>query len=328
MANIEFFTGFEGCASTDDLQSFVATLDNTVYRSTGGYDDGRCIDIFYRSGHFRINCNAAKTKVVGFHVKELNARSSYDSRIEYNLISFDSDSFSIVFHNSSTGLKVYRDETLIASCATVLPSTLQHIEIKVFSDSAAGTVQVKQDGETILDASSLNTGGEDFESIRFGCTYRDHVYYDNIFFADDWCGELKSYLLLPDGDDTAQFTPSEGSDNYAMVDDDGQDGDTTYVESATVGDKDIYTFSDLPSGVSPAALTLVYVDRKDGLGSRQLKTLAVQDAVEYALDQFAVRLEYPAAYNTAHFDVLNSSPDGSALDLNKVNAMKFGYEVA
>jgi len=58
-------------------------------------------------------------------------------------------------------------------------------------------------------------------------------------------GAAFSYILRPDGDITEHWTPSEGSDNYAMLNEMNRDNDVTYVEEPDgTGTMDIYSMSD------------------------------------------------------------------------------------
>ncbi len=67
----------------------------------------------------------------------------------------------------------------------------------------------------------------------------------------------------------ANFTPSAGS-NHQNVDDDGEDGDTTYNESTTPGQSDSFSHSDqAPAGVNPIAIQTYAVARcPDGLNAK------------------------------------------------------------
>lgn len=68
--------------------------------------------------------------------------------------------------------------------------------------------------------------------------------------------------LPPDTDSAVDFTPSAGSDNFAMVDDLPNDGDTTYNESGTAGHEDLFLpdVSGLPAG--PIVAVGVYANAR------------------------------------------------------------------
>ena len=335
MANIEFFTGFEGCGTTADCRTFIkftthygGTLHS--YSSTNGYDNGKCLrgptSDWPQRKSIGWEVTPGKTKVVGWHVRGMGTEAFTTNGGGTLLRLVLSDSSYLYLQNESDGLAAYRASTEIASCETVVTTSLTHIEVKVFSDATSGTFQVKVDGALVLDGSSLDTNGSDIQEIQIGSVVTG-PYFDNIFVADDWVGELKSVLLQPTSDDAVQFTPSAGADNYAMVDDTAQDGDTTYVESGTNGHKDRYGFSDLDVGLDPKVLTVVGVARKTDVGAVSLKLQSRQDTTDYDLDTFTLTSSYPAAVTDGQIVTLDTCPDGTtALSRNEVNDLKFGFE--
>lgn len=332
MANIEFFTGFEGCGSNADVQAFFDGINHatyTTYSATGGYDNGKCVKSPSSSFYLGyIACAAAKTKAFGLHVKGLGT-SGYNLNLNYHLfrVLTVGGSYIRVF-NTSSGLEVYRDSTLIASCTEKITVDLTHVEIKIYSHASAGTVQIRINGGLVIDASGLNTTGGDITSILIGNSRTANVYFDNIFIADDWCGELKSYLVKPSSDVVSDFTPSAGSDNYAMVDDAAQDGDTTYVEADTVGHADLYGYEDVPTDITIKAVSIVTVAKKTDAGDRAIKHIARQDAVDYDLDELYLGTSYPSGVGSAVFEILNTAPDGSAWTPSIFNAISWGFEVS
>ena len=90
---------------------------------------------------------------------------------------------------------------------------------------------------------------------------------------NDFLGDLRVVTLRPDADTArTDFTPSAGSSHYALVAEaPDDDGDASYLESATVGHQDLYAYQDL-TGTSAATLAvqLATVARKDDAGSRSL----------------------------------------------------------
>jgi hypothetical protein len=52
--------------------------------------------------------------------------------------------------------------------------------------------------------------------------------------------------IRPSGDSAVQFAPNSGITNYTQVNEVAADDDTTYVQDATSGDQDLYTYADLP----------------------------------------------------------------------------------
>lgn len=292
------------------------------YSETGGWDNGKSIRNDGANSWFQLDCSAGKTKAVGFWCRNA-IQSNYSTLTRNCLIKFIGPGISI--WNTSSGFDIRRDTTQIATDTDKIGSDFHHIEIKVFSDASAGTVEIKIDGSSVYSGTGLNTGGQDITNIYFG---RAGCYYSGVFIADDWVGQLRPMLLKPASDDSVQLTPSAGSDNYAMVDENAQDGDTTYVESDTVGHKDLYNFEDLPAGYTPYVASVVMVARESDAGGKSLKLIAKQDSTEYTLNTVVLPASYPAASGAGQYATLDTCPDDSALDRTKLNALKFGVEVA
>jgi len=338
MGNIQFFTGFEGCGCSDDARSFFDfdTAGGVAYHADQGLEGGKCAGLYAAGlgGAYvwatKNLVTATKTIVVGFHIKNVYA---YDPSVVDGRYIVKFNGPDVKIFNSSGGFRLVRSGSVISSAGlhAWLNTALHHVEIKFFSSATAGTIDVKVDGLLVWSDSGLNTGGQDIASITFGPasdTYKS-CYYDNIFISDDWEGELASYLIKPESDDSVQWTPSTGADNYAMVDDDAQDGDSTYVETTTAGHKDIYEFEDVPGTVTTInAVSLVLVAKKvDPSGLTQVQMLSVQDSTERnAGDVVTLTNAYPSVPLDAKYRILTTCPDGTAWTPAKLNAIKWGFE--
>ena len=71
----------------------------------------------------------------------------------------------------------------------------------------------------------------------------DSNWYDDlVVLSETFPGHLRIFSFLPEADDTQGLTRSAGGDNYALVDEEPADDDTTYVYSS-VDAEDLYDFS-------------------------------------------------------------------------------------
>ena len=323
---IEFFTGFEGCNSTEDVLTLLDVTGGSVrYQSTGGYDDGKNVGTSNTAGFIGKNVTPAKTVCTGWHVRSLGT-SSYSTSTRLNIAYFVGPEIRIV--NDPEQVEVWVAGVLVGSEAPAIDSALHHIEVKLFSDAAAGTAQIKLDGTLILDLSGINTGGDDVTQVCLGqsnVNNRD-IYWDNWFIADDFQGELVSHLLIPATDAAVQFTPSEGTDNYPLLP--TNDGDASYVQSSTVDHQDLYGYSELPAGLIPRAATLVTVPRKEGTGERTFQARAKQDLTEYAVgEDRTLTVDYPAALGQGLFKTFGAALDGTPWNRDNLNAVQWGFKV-
>lgn len=321
---IEFFTGFEGCGSTNDLQSlFLSCAYPATYNATNGFGNSKCSS--HSAGYWlEKNCIAAKTKAAGSHIKGSGTLANTNEN--YSIFRFEGPDIRIF--NWTDGVRAYRGTTLLGTGSIGLSTSETHIEVLVYSHVSDGVVQIKINGTLVLDLSGVNTGGADITKIRWGSA-SNGTYRDNLYISDQFEGELISILSKPSSDDSVQFTPSTGTDNYAMVDETGEDGDSTYVYSGTVGHKDVYGFSDVPAGYVVKGVSVVTTARKSDSGVRTLQVIANQDSVDYDLgSELILTTAYPSGISVNHQRCLDKAPDGTSWDVNKLNAVKWGFEIA
>jgi hypothetical protein len=323
---IEWFTGWEGCGSTGDCKALIDGSANIIYDSTAGYGDSKVTRMYNPTAYFYKNCTPAKTKCVGSYVIGIGT-DSYSTNAYDHVFRFTVGSDYIRVFNTSSGIEVYRNATKIASCVDKIAYvSFDHVEFKLFSNASTGTVQMKINGDLVIDESGLDTGGDDISVILFG-TSGGYARYDNVFIADDWQGAVKIDLISPNSDTSVQFTPSAGSDNYAMVDETEQDGDSTYNESSTDGHIDLLGYESAISGKNILALMLVTPAKRANENACSLKHKTKQDSTTYDGDTFVLDTAYPDNHGEGIYEVLTECPDGTALTSTKVDAMSFGYEV-
>lgn len=345
---IYFQTGFEGCGDTSDCKALIYDLTTYAfagyfdYQATAGLGGGKCIRAMndYRTDEglrFRKTVPSAavgKTLAVGFHVKDGGHGFSTSNAYAGAIIGFIGPGIYIT--NESTCMRVFRGGTQIASITGGQYGLGQyhHFEAILFSDASAGTLTIKVDGKTVYSGTSLNTGGSDITSIQFSSSYGETSrYYDNIYIADALQGELKMKLFSPSADDSCDFTPSTGSDNYAMVDDTAPDGDTTYNESSTLNHADLFEYEDMAGEEldgSIAAVSIVTIAKKLDAGDRAITHITEQDATGYDHTEFYLTTDYVkghGAFTSLAYEVLNTAPDGSAWTPAIFNALKLGYEI-
>lgn len=88
----------------------------------------------------------------------------------------------------------------------------------------------------------------------------------------DFLGDVRVYLLLPNGPGTStQWTPNTGA-NWAAADEvPAADDDTTYLSSATPGDRDSYAYTNLPAGAEPLGFQTCLLARKATAGAASIK---------------------------------------------------------
>jgi len=124
-----------------------------------------------------------------------------------------------------------------------------HLQVKFENvDDTDKNVQVRLDGAAKANVSYSNTNADSATTAKlvFDSDSSD-IWIDDVAIDDaEWVGETAIYLLSPDADGTTnEWSPSTGSDNYAMVDE-VPAGTGDYVETDTVDDLELYGLADLP----------------------------------------------------------------------------------
>lgn len=146
------------------------------------------------------------------------------------------------------------------STNTISSNTWYYFELVVTFHGSAGSVEVYVNGSKAgwIDLSAqdtTNTANAYANAFGFGGrsgSFDDD--YDDVYVVSGSggthttrLGDVRARSVVASAGDgaVAQFTPSSGSDNGAMVDDTVPNGDTDYNESSSVGDVDTYAFASL-----------------------------------------------------------------------------------
>lgn len=235
---------------------------------------------------------------------------------------------------SDRALRAMRGSTELGRSAAfkLLAGGKYMLEQRVKFDNSAGLVQVRANGELILNLSSVDTqnaAGDDCGGFHV-CGADgggDGIYVDDVIFRDwsvlnDWIGDRYvkgNGLANADGDHT-DFTASAGSD-FQCVDD--QDGDTTHIESATVGHKTSVTYPGhgITAG-SVLAVAITSAARKTDGAVRQYRNFCKHST---STSNGATKTQGAAfEYLT---DLFEDVPGGSNWTLSQADAAQGGVEV-
>jgi hypothetical protein len=202
-----------------------------------------------------------------------------------------------LYMNQDGSLSVLRGgATVLGTTAPLLSlNAYAHIELKAKIDSSVGTVQLWMNGSQKLNLTAQNTrasANSSANTLTVGLQTNAGLTpdtrqadFDDIIFYDGQTtdpagnsdivgpvGDCGLAWLLPTGaGTTTQFTPDTAVANYGRVNEATPDGDTSYVESSTVGQVDTYALADLPAATSAVkTLALCHYARKTDVGARQM----------------------------------------------------------
>jgi len=216
--------------------------------------------------------------------------------------------------------------------------TWHYVEVKwnCVNSIGANTFQVKVDGEIIIDIPATTdcqaaaTSGVDKINLQGMCTYS---YYNDVYICDlsgsewnDFVGDITVDVIYPDDEGaTNDFDGSDGNsvDNHLLVDDATPDDDTTYTESSTVTDVDLYTFDD---SEAPDTILAVAVDcfcKMDDAGPKSGKIITRVDGTTYEGNTFSLTTGY--VYETQIWEL--NPDDAAAWAAADIDGVEFGVKV-
>lgn len=215
-----------------------------------------------------------------------------------------------------------------------------YVEAKVNIHGSTGSVEVKVNGATDINITGANTqngGTAAVNTLRLfysGTAVGTTMDIDDLYVCDtagsvnnDFLGDVRVEALLPNGNgNSSQLVGSDSNstDNYLLVDEAAPNGDTDYVESSTVSDKDTYAFGNLTStsGTVLGVQVLPYA-RKTDAGTRSIKSVARLSGTEE--DSADKTLSTSYAYLK---DIRETKPGGGAWSISDVNSAEFGVKVS
>lgn len=228
--------------------------------------------------------------------------------------------------------------TLIATTTPVLTAeAYAHIECKVLRDASAGTCEIRVNGVEVMNETSLALGANNISMAAIGCSDsvavsglpNTRAYYKDFFYWDgsgsnvnDFQGSVSVRHLIPDGDQSLNWTPSTGSTGYDLIDETGGPNDADYIEAdSTPPAANIVTMSNLPDDVtSVRALIAVGRMQKNDGGDCKIQMALSPNGTNW--DSGTDRQITPAF--TYWFDVSHVSPaTASAWTPAETNAAQF-----
>ena len=203
--------------------------------------------------------------------------------------------------------------TLVTDTTSNSTNTDWHVfAVRVLVDDAAGTVTIKKNGTQIVafDEQDTNNGGAipQIESFRLNGTHAGTTWFDDLIVIDtadataptDFIDvSARVDTLMPDGDEETSWTPLSGTTHYEMLDDVPSDGDTTYVESASVNARALCTLDAI--GYTPTTIYGVKataVAKEDTAGSLEVAPAIKIGSTHYTGTAVAIDTSYKRLAHT------------------------------
>ena len=224
-------------------------------------------------------------------------------------------------------------------------SVFYYIEIRLKHHNTLGTLEVRLNGNVEFALTGIDTqasANASSDTLAYGQAPGGGSAYllDDVYICDtvdsgvsgapnnDFLGDVRVEALMPSGNGaTSNFDGSDGNstDNYLLVDEIPPNGDTDYVESGDIGDKDTYAYPDLASAAGTVkGIQRIVHAKKTNAGPRKLKFVSrLSGGTE------ADSLEYVMSTNYLYMrDVAEAKPGGGQWTISDVNGAEFGQKVA
>lgn len=260
--------------------------------------------------------------------------------------SLNSQKFADFMYGSTVNIRCeinpdYGEIDVYQGTSTLLGSTVganlsyrwSYIEVKVKCHDTTGTVEVRVDGVTKLSLTGVDTkpgANAYYDRLQINLAYQDY-FIDDIYFLDttgavnnDFLGPQHIVGMFPNADTaTVEWTPSTGTDHYALVDETVDNDDTDYVESADVGEIDLWEYPDLAGITTVNGIQIGTTAKLSDASAFNLITRVHSGSTDSDNAGVAATSSY-----VGYCRVLETDPDTASLwTPSGVNAMQVGVKV-
>ena len=231
-------------------------------------------------------------------------------------------------------LQATRNGTVLGTTSTALTVGVhEHVELKVLINDSTGTAQIWRNESSLLSLTSQDTrngGNATCDNVRWGIVTSaiaepsTVIDISDVHIANDHVGDKKVVYITTNGaGNYTDFAFTGGASNYESVDDAAQDGDTSYVSSATIGDQDSYTLANLSAGPAIFAAAPVFCSKKTDAGTRSFKPLLRISSTDY----LGTEVSPGTTYGYSVDPMLVSPATATAFTISEINAMELGQEI-
>ncbi len=209
------------------------------------------------------------------------------------------------------------------------------MEFKVVCANSGGSYELRINGVTVAQNASTDTraGSHDYHDIvEILGVAGDGQQIDDLFILDgsgstnnNFLGSRKVTTLFPTAEgDSSDYTPSTGSDNSAVVDDNPHNSATDYVESSTSGHTDLYQYSNVSNMGTINGVSVNTVCAQSDGTPFSLKTHVKSGSTDSEDAGQAIG----TTSDVTRKRILETNPDtAAAWTQSEVNAAQFGIEV-
>lgn len=336
-----FADGFDHYETTDALKKWTSAANITF--TVGGSSNFAVNPAWARppggqgallgSGNTQLNKtipgDPLATVVCGFNAQLYTAVVSAQF---FRLMDTGAEQLSL--RTDATGhLVLSRSGTALATSTNVLVAGVwYHFEIKATIGDSAAAYEVRVNGTATGWISGTGdtkqTTNASVNGIQL-CSVGTAMLFDDLYVLDttgsvaaDFIGQSKIITVYPNG--AGQYADWIGNyaSNFANVNELVGDGDGTFNQASTAGNKDSFEFDDVPTGTVHAIQSVLQA-RQDAGASRTVRHLMRRASTDYFSTSFALA--------GSHFFLLaprTLDPSTSAqFTVANLNASQHGYEL-
>lgn len=336
---LHFVDSFDHYATADISQKYSDASGSGVTISSGNGRRGTaCLRLTQSAGYVSRVLPAHATWIVGFAFKTSTLPGSYTSF----LLIQDSSTVHVDIRLGADGtLRATRNGTTLATSSNSLSAnTFYYIETRVTIDDSSGVVEVRVNGSSsgwinITGQDTRNAANASANLIKLSGVVVGSTDFDDLYMCDgagsvnnNFLGDVRVDCYLPNGNgNSSQLVGSDSNstDNYQLVDEASQNGDSDYVQSLTVNNKDTYAFADMahtPANIFGTQLNMVA--KKDDSGTRSICSVARSGGTDYDGDTQALTTTYVDYRQIRETDPATSA----AWTRTNLNNAEFGVKVA
>ena len=356
-----FLDGFDHYTSfTDAPTSSVKWTEQggggtATWTSTAGRVAGTALRLTRGSGTvqsvFHTLTQTPGTIIIGFACRT----SGFGGMDICNLYDITAAGIQVNIQSIGTGqIRVYRGPASAqlgsdSAVNTMLLNTWHYIEVKaIIATGTGGSVGVWVDNNQVLNITGVNTQATANAFVNrvylgslVGSTTPGAWDYDDFYCCDTTTGlgnsgtplgDSRVITLMPSGNSGDnpghdQWTQVGGttSNFWTSVNEIPEDGDTSYVSSATVGQIENFTHAALPATITTVkAVQFNLIARKDDVGTRQIAPTQRNSTTD---STGTTSPNLTASYIDQLSIAENSLQTGIAWTVAEINASEFGVKV-
>lgn len=250
-----FCDSFDHYETADISRKWSSNANSTISTSSGRRGGG-CLNCNGGSASANITLPAQTTYGIGFAIKR-NTNASFGRMLQFKEgstvhveVRIEAGGFFSALRGGTVQL------TPFGTIARGIEDEWIYVECKCFVHDSTGTVEVKVNGEQVLNLTGQDTANGGTPTIN-GIQVAGQGLFDDLVIWDlngsnntDYLGDVEVEMVLPDGaGNSTQWTNVTGAATHWQAVDESPAVDdlTTYIDTSTNTHLDLFTFANLSS---------------------------------------------------------------------------------